>query len=86
MFTAVVWPRLEGPLAEIVVHVAVTVLAILGITIVDGLLRVVGIDGRYIDGTGITLSDWMFDLEVIASTVIIGVGIIKALKSAWSEP
>ena len=73
-----VWRRLETPLIEIFVHLIVTVLSILSIAAIELLLRAVGLDGRQLPGTEVSLSSWMFWLEIFAATAIIGVGIAKA--------
>jgi hypothetical protein len=73
-----VWPRLEVPVIEIIVHLIVTVLSILSIVAIELLLHTVGLDGRQIPGTELSLSAWMFWLEILAATAIIFVGIAKA--------
>src|SRR5712691_5281680 len=78
-FLSLVSGKLEVPAAEIVVHLAVTVLSVASIALIEAFLRVVGLDDKKIPWTEITFSDWMFDLEVIAATTIIAVGIIKAV-------
>lgn len=78
-FLSLVNTKLEVPAVEIVVHLGVTVLSVLSIALIEGLLYVVGLDTRKIPWTDITFSDWMFDLEVVAATTIIVVGIIKAV-------
>jgi len=88
------WPRLEEPIVEIVVHLAVTFMSVLSIAIIELLLFVLHIEGKVIPGTAsalhwlglqteVTLSDWMLALEVIAATAIIVVGIIKAVRALW---
>jgi len=83
--TGTVAERLKIPAAEVVVHLGVTVLSVVSIVIIEKLLWATGLDGKKIPGANITLSDWMFDLEVIAATAIIVVGIIKAIVAAWRE-
>ena len=89
-FVQTLWPRLEEPVAEILVHLAVTILSVLSIAIIELLLRMIRLDEKIIPGTalalhhvglegGITLSDWMLVLEVIAATAIIAIGIGKAI-------
>jgi hypothetical protein len=74
-------PRLELPAAEIVLHLIVTVLSILGIAGIEGLLYLVGLDRKLIPGTTIALGDWMFVLEIVAATAIILIGIGKAIHA-----
>jgi hypothetical protein len=85
-FLSLVALKLEVPVAEIVVHLGVTVLSVLSIAFIEGMLRAVGLDGKKIPWTEITLSDWMFYLEVIAATAIIAIGVFKAAMAAWRAP
>ena len=80
------WPRLREPLVEILVHLLVSILSVLSIALVEFLLYVVHLDGKAIPifqwlglNVLVTLSDWMLMLEVVAATVINGVGIGKAI-------
>ncbi|MCI0599002.1 MAG: hypothetical protein L0Y50_02685 [Beijerinckiaceae bacterium] len=84
------WPRLEIPLAEIIVHVVVTFFAILSIGLIELVLYLVHLDGRVIPGSGVvcqwlgvneevTLGELMLALEVLAASGIIVVGIVKAV-------
>jgi hypothetical protein len=85
-FDIVLAPRLKDPVAEIVVHLVVTVLAVLSIAIIEWLLILIGLDGKDMPGSALlfqwlgitTLGEWMFFLEVVAATVIIITGIGKA--------
>jgi hypothetical protein len=87
---ATLWPRLEQPLADIIVHFVVSFLSVLSIASLELMLHIAGLDGKAIPGTQlmlkwlgantqITLSDWMIVLEVAAVTVINIVGIYRAL-------
>jgi hypothetical protein len=87
---ATLWPRLEQPLADIIVHLAVGFLSVLSIAFIEFVLYIAGLDGKVIPGsrlmlqwlgfnTQVTLSDWMLMLEVVAATVIIIVGICRAI-------
>jgi hypothetical protein len=78
-FLTDVWNRLEVPVGDIVVHSVVTVLSILSIAGIELLLHCVKLDGKSIPLTNITLSEWMFFLEILAATLIILVGIVKAV-------
>ncbi len=84
------WPRLEDPVVEILVHLAVTILSVLSIAGIEMLLWILRLDGKSIPGTTllfrwlgldttVTLSDWMLVLEIVAATAIILVGIVKAI-------
>lgn len=75
----VLWPRLELPVVEIILHFIVTVLSILTIAGIELVLYVVGLDGRQIPLVKITLGELMFVLEVVAAGAIIFVGITKAV-------
>jgi len=85
-FLSLVARKLEVPAAEIVVHLGVTVLSVLSIAFIEWVLHVVGLDGKRVPWVEITLSDWMFDLEVIAATAIIAIGVFKAAMAAWRAP
>jgi len=80
------WPRLREPLVEILVHFVVSILSVLSIASVEFLLYAVHLDDKAIPifqwlglNFVITLSDWMLMLEVLAATVVNGVGIVKAI-------
>jgi hypothetical protein len=85
-FDTVLAPRLRDPVAEIVVHLVVTVLTVLSIWIIERLLILIRLDGKDMPGAALlfqwlgitTLGEWMFFLEVVAATVIIATGIAKA--------
>jgi hypothetical protein len=78
-----IWDKLELPVTEIFVHSIVTVLSILSISGIEQLLHWVGLDGKDIPFTNVTLSTWMFCLEILASTLIILIGIWKAARALW---
>lgn len=42
------------------------------------MVHAVRLDAKLVPGTQLSLSDWMFLLEVLAATAIIAVGIAKA--------
>jgi hypothetical protein len=71
-------PRLELPAAEIIVHLIVTLASVGSIAIVELALSGVGLSGKAIPKTGLTLGELMFFLEVAAATLIIAIGVIKA--------
>ncbi len=83
---AEIWKRAEPPVIEIIVHLLVTALSIVSISLIEHLLMWLGLDGKIMPFTHISLSEWMFYLEVIASTLIIVVGIIKAVVTLVREP
>src|SRR5467141_3845916 len=50
------------------------------VTAIDPLLlRAIGLDGKIIPRTTMTMADWMIDLELCAASVIIIAGILEAL-------
>ena len=57
----------------------VTALAVVSIALIEVLLHAVRLDAKNILWTNITLGEWMFCLEVMAVTAVLGVGIIKAV-------
>jgi hypothetical protein len=69
-----------GPaVAEIVIHFAITVVAIVSIAGIQMLLSFLGLDGKRIPATEITLNDWMFYLELVTVTLILGTGLVKSI-------
>jgi hypothetical protein len=74
-----VWVETEGPLAVILSHCVVTIFSLLGIEIVDIMLRSTSLEERLIPYFNIKLGEWVFYMEVGATTVIIGVGIVRAI-------
>ncbi len=74
-----VGPRLESPAAEIIIHLLVTLASVAGIAIVKLALWIVGLSDEEIPWTGIILDKLMFFLEVVAATLIISIGILKAV-------
>jgi len=87
------WPRLEQPLADIIVHFVVSLLSVLSIAFLELVLHIAGLDGKAIPGTQlmlkwlgfntqVTLSDWMTVLEVGAITVINIAGIFRAITGS----
>ena len=79
LFATRVGPRLELPAAEIIVHLIVTLASVVSIAIVDLALWLLGLSDKEIPRTGITLGDLMFYMEVVAASLIILVGVIKAV-------
>lgn len=73
------WPGLEKPLVEIILHFIITLLSILTIAGIDGVLHFIGLEGKRIPIIQVSLGDWMFWLEILAATAIIVVGIGKAI-------
>jgi hypothetical protein len=87
------WPQLQQPVADILEHLALTLLSILSIRFIELVLYVARLDGKVIPGTQpvlqrlgfnteVTLGDWLFVLEVIAATTIIMVGIYRAITGS----
>ncbi len=74
-----VGPRLELPAAEIIVHLIVTLASVGSIAAVELMLWIVGLSGKEIPRTGVRLDELMLFLEVAAASLIIVVGIIKAV-------
>jgi len=85
-FEQTVWPRLELPVAHILVHLAVTVLSVLSMAVSEGLVYILGWEAREIPGVGVTYTDWLRILEILAATGIISVGIVRAVIALWKEP
>jgi hypothetical protein len=89
MPTSTVWTfigRLAGPANEIAAHFVLSVMAILALAGTELLLRLLGIDNRMIPLTGVTLGDWMFDLDVVSATLINAVGMFRGAIVLWKAP
>ncbi len=89
--------KLEVPIAELLVHFIVTVVALLSIAAIGWFLKFVGLNDTMIPLTSLKLDDAMLMLEVVAAIGIIGFGVlaaiavmaigaIKAAKAAWRAP
>ena len=74
--------KAEVPAAEIVVHLGVAVLSVLSMALIERLLHIAGLDGRKIPAIDITLSNWVFDLQVVAAVTVMSAGTIKAVLAA----
>jgi hypothetical protein len=84
-FMIVLWRKLELPFTEIVVHLIVTLLSILSIASIEFMLRLVGLSGKQIPLTKVPVDEWMFFLEILAATLIISIGLVKAVIAlVWS--
>jgi hypothetical protein len=75
--------KLAKPANEIVAHFVLSILTILALAGTEFILWVLNIDNKMIPLFGITLGEWMFDLDLISATLINAVGIIKALIVLW---
>lgn len=78
-FLDMVWARLALPFALIVVHFAVSILALASLAVIEWVLRIIGIDKEIIPGTATTVGKWILYLEIVAASVIIIAGVIEAL-------
>src|SRR5689334_17945688 len=70
--------KLEEPLTELIAHFVVTVCALVFIALTDFLLHLLHIDERLVPLTGITLSSWMFAMDVLTVSLVLTVGLLKA--------
>jgi hypothetical protein len=78
-FIEMVWARAALPSALIVVHLVVTILAVLSIASMGWIVQIMGLEGRLVPGSDATLGNWLFDLEIIASVTIIIAGMLEAV-------
>jgi|SRR5271166_2343998 len=74
-----VWTRLALPLALLLVHFAVLLIALASLAVTGMVMRLMGIEEKIIPGYHTTLGDWMLYLEISASSVIIIAGVFEAL-------
>jgi hypothetical protein len=78
-FVDIVWAKLEWPVALILVHVGVSLLALIGLALIKVLLRFIGIEEDIVPGSKTTVGNWILYLEIITSSVIIIAGALEAL-------
>jgi hypothetical protein len=78
-FLAIVETQLKWPIALLVAHFVVSVLAVVFLAIVKILLKSAGIENDTVPGSSMTLGNWMLYLEVYASSIIIVLGAAGAL-------
>ncbi len=83
VWLAEVWLEIGRPVAIIIGHLAVTVTAVLAVAVVEEVLMALGLSKKKVPFLDLTLSDWLYDLDVIAVTGIIGVGIVKGVRALW---
>ena len=78
-FVEIVSAKLEWPVALILVHVGVSLLALIGLALIKVLLRFIGIEEDIVPGSKTTVGHWILYLEIITSTVIMIAGALEAL-------
>jgi hypothetical protein len=64
-------------------HGIITALVLLTFWVTKQLLVLLHMDGNVIPIVNFPFEDWMFILEVLAATVIIGSGVIRAAFTLW---
>ena len=74
-----VWARLAVPATLIIVHLLVLLLAFVSLAVCKWVLHSVGIEDDIVPGLNTSIGKWILDLEIFASTVIIGAGIVEAV-------
>jgi hypothetical protein len=79
------WKGLAEPVYEMAAHFILSVIAILAIAVTDLLLSRLGLGVRTVPFVSITLSDWMFDLDVVSATLVNVVGMIRAVIVLWTS-
>ena len=77
------WTRLEEPVMVLVAHFVLTVLLIVFLEATELLLTIFHLDSREVPLVQVTLSEWMFDLDVLVATVVMIVGAAKAVVGLW---
>jgi hypothetical protein len=78
-FFAKLWKRTERPVLIILEHVIVTVASLFGIWIIEYILKVLGLSEKPIPYTTFLLSNLLYDLDIAASTIIILIGLVRAV-------
>ena len=64
-------------------HFVVTVCVIVFIELTELLLGVFHLESRPVPLLHVTLSDWMFDMDVLTASIVMLVGAVKAVKELW---
>ena len=67
-------------------HFVVTVLLIVFIEATELLLTLFHLENRQVPLVNVTLSEWMFDLDVLVASVVMIVGAVRAVTSLWRAP
>ena len=78
-WSEVVWARLALPLALMIVHFVVSLLALLSLAAIKTVLKLIGIEDEIIPASSTTVGHWILYLEVVACSVIIVAGAFEAL-------
>lgn len=79
-FFAKAWKRLEAPVTELFLHVVITIGSLLGFAAMDLTVRILGLGAKTIPDTTFLVSDWLFLLDIATCTVVIVVGIYRAVR------
>ena len=79
-FFASLWESFRPSFEELLVHFTITAVTLFSLAGVEWLLEVLNLARKVIPRTDVTLSDWMFYLDVLAATVINIVGVYRALR------
>jgi hypothetical protein len=64
-------------------HFVLTIFLIIFIWLTELLLGVVHLEGRPVPLINITLSEWMFDLDVVIASAVMMVGAVRAVIDLW---
>ena len=71
--------RLGNAAGEFFAHLILTLMALGTVAVTAFVLKLLGLDLKVIPILNITLGQWMFDMDVVAATLINMVGLVKAL-------
>jgi hypothetical protein len=75
-----VWRSARGPLAEIVAHIAIILVYLIGMLVVEGILWLTHYANRQMPLVDTSVSDWFFDMDVVGATAIAARGIYKVFR------
>jgi hypothetical protein len=78
--------RLEEPVMVLAAHFVLTVCLILFVEATELLLALFHLENRQIPLIQLTLSEWMFDLDVLIASVVMVVGAARAVVALWRAP
>ncbi len=82
---AAVWRDIRRPLGVIAGHLAVTLAAIIAVAVVEEVLVLTSLGKKKVPFLDLTLAEWLYDLDAVSVSAIIGIGIIKGVRLLWKS-
>ena len=79
-FLEKLWAKIEQPIVELTAHFLVSLCTIAFISLTELVLRALSLDKWVMPVIGMALSEWLFDLDIVAASLILIIGMFRALK------